>query len=139
MCGFLDCGILERGFVLLFCDRCEREHALAFSCKWRAICPSCGARRMQDTAAQLVRQPVLEIDLFVAEAATRGGTHEVERDGVQLDVGVQHLACAHHECVGRDRDGVPIVRPARDQCRNDRMGRSSRCVTDRSATFARGA
>ncbi|MBK8013911.1 MAG: transposase [Deltaproteobacteria bacterium] len=60
---FLDCGILERGFVLLFCDRCQREHALAFSCKGRAICPSCGARRMQETAAHLVDDVLPDVAL----------------------------------------------------------------------------
>ena len=45
--------MLERGFTRLRCDSCKREHLLAFSCK-SLICPSCGARRMAQTAAHLV-------------------------------------------------------------------------------------
>jgi hypothetical protein len=52
--GYLDCGILARGFLRLHCDACGRDRLLAFSCKGRALCPSCGGRRMADTAAYLV-------------------------------------------------------------------------------------
>ncbi|MBK8011529.1 MAG: transposase zinc-binding domain-containing protein [Deltaproteobacteria bacterium] len=56
-------GVRACGFVLLFCDRCQREHALASSCKGRAICPSCGARRMQETAAHLVDDVLPDVAL----------------------------------------------------------------------------
>ncbi len=36
------------------CDTCDAEQLVAFSCKRRGICPSCGARRMAETAALLV-------------------------------------------------------------------------------------
>ena len=52
--AFLDCGRLERGFARIVCRTCRAEHLLAFSCKNRAICPSCTARRMHDGAAHLV-------------------------------------------------------------------------------------
>jgi len=52
--AYLDCGILARGFLRLHCDACGRDRLLAFSCKGRALCPSCGGRRMADTAAYLV-------------------------------------------------------------------------------------
>jgi hypothetical protein len=53
--AFLDCGILERGHVLIACPSCGFERAVAFSCKRRGgICPSCMGRRMNDTAAHLV-------------------------------------------------------------------------------------
>jgi hypothetical protein len=52
--AYLDCGILARGFLRLHCDGCNRDRLLAFSCKGRALCPSCGGRRMADTAAYLV-------------------------------------------------------------------------------------
>jgi ribosomal protein S27E len=50
--GFLECGQLERGFSRVLCKDCRFEHFVAFSCKTRGICPSCGARRMNDTAAR---------------------------------------------------------------------------------------
>ena len=44
----------------LRCDTCHAEHLLAFSCKRRGFCPSCGARRMADGAAWLVDQVLPE-------------------------------------------------------------------------------
>ena len=43
--GYLQCGRLEHGFLRLRCDTCHAEHLLAFSCKRRGFCPSCGARQ----------------------------------------------------------------------------------------------
>jgi len=51
---FLGCGQLERGFARVRCDTCRFERLLPFSCKTRAICPSCGGRRMAEQAAHLV-------------------------------------------------------------------------------------
>ena len=36
------------------CGECGHDKLLAFSCKRRGFCPSCGARRMSQTAAHLV-------------------------------------------------------------------------------------
>jgi hypothetical protein len=52
--AFLDCGILAHGFLRLRCGECGHDKLLAFSCKRRGFCPSCGARRMSQTAAHLV-------------------------------------------------------------------------------------
>jgi len=52
--SYLDCGILAKGFLRLTCLDCKREKLVAFSCKRRGICPSCGGRRMCETAAHLV-------------------------------------------------------------------------------------
>jgi len=54
LAGFLDCAILARGFARVRCTRCGDDLLVAFSCKGRGICPSCGGRRMADTAAHLV-------------------------------------------------------------------------------------
>ncbi|MEA2078746.1 MAG: IS91 family transposase [Pseudomonadota bacterium] len=51
---YLKCGRLEHGFLRVRCDSCQAEHLVAFSCKRRAFCPSCGARRMSESAALLV-------------------------------------------------------------------------------------
>ncbi|MEO1484045.1 MAG: transposase [Myxococcota bacterium] len=51
---FLECGILEHGFVRAQCEDCRRNRFVAFSCKTRGLCPSCGGRRMSETAAHLV-------------------------------------------------------------------------------------
>jgi hypothetical protein len=52
--AYLDCGILARGFLRLHCDACRLDRLVPFSCKRRGFCPSCGGRRMADTAAHLV-------------------------------------------------------------------------------------
>jgi hypothetical protein len=52
--AFLDCGILANGFVRVHCDICRKDLAIPYSCKHRGFCPSCGCRRMADTAAHLV-------------------------------------------------------------------------------------
>ncbi len=51
---YLKCGRLEYGFLRVRCDSCHDEKLVAFSCKKRGFCPSCGARRMADSAALLV-------------------------------------------------------------------------------------
>ena len=51
---FLKCGRLEHGFLRVRCTDCHAEQLVAFSCKRRGFCPSCGARRMAESAALLV-------------------------------------------------------------------------------------
>ncbi|MBK7961979.1 MAG: transposase zinc-binding domain-containing protein [Bdellovibrionales bacterium] len=51
---YLNCGILANGFLRVQCEKCHHENLVAFSCKHRGFCPSCGARRMVETAAHLV-------------------------------------------------------------------------------------
>ncbi|HFR4610574.1 TPA: transposase zinc-binding domain-containing protein, partial [Klebsiella pneumoniae] len=36
------------------CEHCRAERLVAFSCKKRGFCPSCGARRMAESARHLV-------------------------------------------------------------------------------------
>ena len=51
---YLRCGRLEQGFLRVRCADCHAERLVAFSCKRRGFCPSCGARRMAEGAALLV-------------------------------------------------------------------------------------
>jgi hypothetical protein len=52
--AFLDCGVLAHGFARVHCTECGKDELVAFSCKGRGFCPSCGSRRMADLAAHLV-------------------------------------------------------------------------------------
>ena len=52
--GYLKCGCLEHGFLRVRCENFHHEQLVAFSCKRRGFCPSCGARRMAETASLLV-------------------------------------------------------------------------------------
>ena len=56
--AFLECGILAHGFLRPRCGECGHDKLLAFSCKRRGFYPSCGARRMSQTAAHLVHRVI---------------------------------------------------------------------------------
>ena len=58
--AYLKCGRLEHGFLRVQCNNCHAEHLVAFSCKCRGFCPSCGARRMAESAALLVDEVLPE-------------------------------------------------------------------------------
>ena len=51
---YLKGGILAHGFLRLQCTGCSQEHLVAYSCKRRGFCPSCGGRRMSESAMHLV-------------------------------------------------------------------------------------
>jgi hypothetical protein len=51
---FLTCGCLAAGFARFRCATCRHDQFVAFSCKGRGFCPSCGGRRMTERAAHLV-------------------------------------------------------------------------------------
>ncbi|PYV31389.1 MAG: hypothetical protein DMG09_25950 [Acidobacteria bacterium] len=59
--SFLECGVLAHGFLRVHCDACGRDRVVAFSCKGRSLCSSCGGRRMADTAAHLVGRVLLKV------------------------------------------------------------------------------
>lgn len=52
--AYLRCGILAYGFARIHCKDCGHDRLVAFSCKGRNWCPSCGGRFMADKAAHLV-------------------------------------------------------------------------------------
>ena len=54
--AFLRCGVLENGFLRVVCEHCHAERLLAFSCKKRGFCPSCGARCMAESARHLAEE-----------------------------------------------------------------------------------
>lgn len=45
---YLKCGRLEYEFLRACCIECRAEKLVAFSCKRRGFCSSCGARRMKE-------------------------------------------------------------------------------------------
>jgi ribosomal protein S27E len=55
--------VLAHGFLRLHCDDCGHDRLVAFSCKRRGFCPSCGGRRMADTAAHLVDHVLPEVPI----------------------------------------------------------------------------
>ena len=61
--AFLRCGILAHGFLRLHCDDCGFDRLVAFSCKRRGFCPSCGGHRMAESAAHLVDRVLPEVPI----------------------------------------------------------------------------
>jgi Putative transposase/Transposase zinc-binding domain len=56
--GYLECGLLCRGFALLKCSECAERKLVAFCCKGRGFCPACLGRKMCQTAANLIEHVV---------------------------------------------------------------------------------
>jgi hypothetical protein len=89
--GYLRCGVFAHGFVMCRCDACGHELLVAFSCKARAICPSCAGRRMANVAAHLVDRviPAVPVRQWVLslpfERALRDdpGTAHADAGGVE--------------------------------------------------------
>jgi hypothetical protein len=52
--GFIRCGVLAHGFARFRCAGCGTDRLVAFSCKGRGFCASCGGRRMTECAAHLM-------------------------------------------------------------------------------------
>jgi hypothetical protein len=63
---FLRCGVLSHGFCRVRCGDCAYERLVPFSCKARAVCTSCGGRRMMERALHLVDR-VLPADVPVRQ------------------------------------------------------------------------
>jgi hypothetical protein len=61
--AFLGCGILARGLAQLFCPTCHERYVVAWSCKGRGFCPSCGGRRMNAGALTLVDHVLPEVPI----------------------------------------------------------------------------
>jgi hypothetical protein len=61
--GYLDCGLLCRGFARLKCGSCGEQHLVAFACKGRGICPSCLGRKMCQTALNLTEHVLPPVPL----------------------------------------------------------------------------
>lgn len=61
--SYLQCGILEFGFLELECRQCGHTELVALSCKRRGFCPSCLARRMSDSAVHLERSVLPEVPI----------------------------------------------------------------------------
>ena len=60
---YLKCGLLEHRFARVHCGGCGFDRLVAFSCKRRGFCPSCGGRRMSETAAHLVDNVIPEVPI----------------------------------------------------------------------------
>jgi len=58
MAAYRVCGVWQGGFARVRCRSCPEEFLVAFSCKRRGLCPSCGAKRAAELAAFLHEEVV---------------------------------------------------------------------------------
>jgi len=61
--GYLRCGVLAHGFGRARCSGGGHDMLVAFSCKLRGVCPSCGGRRMCQTAATVCDRVLPDVPL----------------------------------------------------------------------------
>ena len=96
---YLACGRLAHGFLRVRCNDCHAERMVAFSCKRRGFCPSCGARRMAESSALLVdevfprlpiRQWVLSVPFALRFLLAR------EPHAISAVLGIVYRAIAGH-------------------------------------------
>ena len=58
---YLNCGILAHGAARVYCDGCKHTLLVAFSCKRRGVCPSCGAKRAVKFAEHLYSKIIEDV------------------------------------------------------------------------------
>ena len=79
---YLKCGRVEHGFLRVRCETCHAEHLVAFSCKRRGFCPSCGARRMADECMARIVPTILLHFLHPWRSGAGGrATQEAKAEG----------------------------------------------------------
>ncbi len=114
--GYLACGIFAHGFVRAHCDACGHDLLVAFSCKGRAVCPSCAALEacaaiaMQRGAMRALRDDAnAEPPDAPGMGAPPRGEGAVEHNGFNLHASV---AIAAADDLGRERLMRYGARPA---------------------------
>jgi hypothetical protein len=120
---YLKCGILAHGLLHVQCERCGDTTVVAFSCRGRGFCPSCGGRRMSELAAHLVdhvlppvpiRQWVLTVPVPVRYqlAFDAGLTRAVLRVFLRTVFGWQRRRAARRGLVGARGGSVTAIQRA---------------------------
>ena len=113
---FLRCGILAHGFARVYCEECHFDMPVPLSCKGRAFCGSCMARRMSETAAHIVdhvipciptRQWVLSVPKPLRYLAHPGAITFVQRFGGAGNLNV-HLHCCFSDGIFIEQDSGEV-------------------------------
>ena len=58
---YLNCGILAHGAARVYCGSCKHFLLVAFSCKRRGVCPSCGAKRAVKFADHIYNEVIEDV------------------------------------------------------------------------------
>ena len=112
--AYLKCGRLEEGFLRVRCEQCHAEKLVAFSCKKRGFCPSCGGRRMAETAALLADEvlpdrPLRQWVLSLPQALRF--LLAVNSEALTLVLGEVYRTISRH-LIARPASLAPAARPA---------------------------
>jgi hypothetical protein len=114
----MSCGILGRGFAHLLCESCGEHHVVAFSCKARAVCPSCLALRIfTDTVSSWYRRRQLARSLRDGET---GAVTAIQRANSDLRLSPHFHTLFLDGVYGPDRDGkgrmfLPAPAPSQEE------------------------
>jgi Transposase zinc-binding domain len=112
--GLFGCGVLAGGFARFRRAGCGCDRLVPFSCKGRAVCPSCGGRRTAERAAHLVddvfpivpvRRWVFSLPHRLTDSAPRGRLCQLFTVGVRRCAqeftirpgALRRCSCAWHE------------------------------------------
>ena len=138
--AFLECGILAHGFLRLRCADCAHEKLVAFSCPPRGLpsgrpprglpsgrkrggfCPSCGARRMAESAAVLVDEIIPRLLKLLTRLGylveEQGMTYLADIDPDNALTPLQAASCGYRIALG-PRAGQKVLSlrpvPGRDE------------------------
>jgi hypothetical protein len=58
---YLDCGIPRCGFTRIRCLGCGEGRLLMFSCRTRGFCPSCHAKRLEESGEWMREEILLDV------------------------------------------------------------------------------
>ena len=67
---YLNCGILAHGAARVYCDGCKHSLLIAFSCKRRGVCPSCGAKRAVKFAEHIHSEVIEDVHSTTKKASS---------------------------------------------------------------------
>ena len=130
--AFLKCGRLEHGFLRV---RCEK--LVALSCERRGFCPSCGARRMTDSAiVAAVASSSRLACVFAANAALRAAITPAGRGSGGCffpahDAAARGAHAKRARCDPANRRGPRALRRDGDGCAARALARSGRNARQR--------
>jgi hypothetical protein len=118
------------------CADYAHEKLVAFSCNRRGFCPSCGARRMAESAAHLVDQVIARVPVIIHRviarfllkqaglkrcAADTGAVTLIQRFGSAANLNI-HLHCLVLDGVYQRTEGEPNFQEARAPIRAELEG-----------------
>ena len=107
---YLECGILAHGFARAYCDECQHDFLIAYSCKGRGVCPSCNTRRMVETAAHLVDHvfPPLPVRQWVL-AVPKRLRYFLQRDTALQGMVLRIFLSVVERCLREHSPGCPAA------------------------------